>query len=48
MNITHLNDSAIDSCSGYGKPLTPDNECLAVTLALESDLLESGLLEFDL
>ncbi|MFT7625118.1 MAG: hypothetical protein ACI9WU_004309, partial [Myxococcota bacterium] len=31
MNIT---DSAIDSCSGYGKPLTPENECLAVTLAL--------------
>ncbi|MFT7620989.1 MAG: hypothetical protein ACI9WU_000150, partial [Myxococcota bacterium] len=19
----------VDSCSGYGKPLTPDNECLA-------------------
>ncbi|MFT7626265.1 MAG: hypothetical protein ACI9WU_005460, partial [Myxococcota bacterium] len=34
MNITHFNDSAIDSCSGYGKPLTPENECLAVTLAL--------------
>ncbi|MFT7622440.1 MAG: hypothetical protein ACI9WU_001613, partial [Myxococcota bacterium] len=34
MNITHFNDSAIDSCSGYKKPLTPDNECLAVTLAL--------------
>ncbi|MFT7626116.1 MAG: hypothetical protein ACI9WU_005309 [Myxococcota bacterium] len=26
----------MDSCSGYGKPLTPDNECLAVTLALVS------------
>jgi hypothetical protein len=26
MNITHFNDRAIDSCSGYGKPLTPENE----------------------
>ncbi|MFT7622625.1 MAG: hypothetical protein ACI9WU_001798 [Myxococcota bacterium] len=34
MNITHFNDSAIDSCSGYGKPLTPENEYLAVKLAL--------------
>ncbi|MFT7625256.1 MAG: hypothetical protein ACI9WU_004447 [Myxococcota bacterium] len=34
MNITHFNDCAIDSCSGYKKPLTPENECLAVTLAL--------------
>ncbi|MFT7623960.1 MAG: hypothetical protein ACI9WU_003146 [Myxococcota bacterium] len=34
MNITHFYYSAIDSCSGYKKPLTPDNECLAVKLAL--------------
>ncbi|MFT7624803.1 MAG: hypothetical protein ACI9WU_003993 [Myxococcota bacterium] len=34
MNITHFNDSAIDSCSGYKKPLTPENECLAVKVAL--------------
>ncbi|MFT7625603.1 MAG: hypothetical protein ACI9WU_004794 [Myxococcota bacterium] len=33
MNITHFNYSAIDSCSGYGKPLTPENECLAVKVA---------------